>query len=404
MRDFTESSQLHEWMFSSVEELEKCRAKANQQAREYLAKPPDVQEASKASLAFSAPVYTAAKGYSKRQKKAPDTEDPTTAGPWKNAKEHPFITPNEEALLVAFYTSKVPMLIGPLAQVPRLRRESKVTATASMLLKRFFLSNSVMLHDPKAVMVAACFCATKIEDATADVRYLEDGTNLMNAPVSQAEILPAELALLEGISFQLLCFHPFKPVVALTEDLRSFLKSEKGLPLVDNRHIAGEDLKPMYDAARAALDDIIVSDLPFLYTPGQLGLAAMIVANEDLNAKRKEKQRDGSNEEDDDDDDGVGLPNLDLLAYIRLRFSDERGHELEAAMKELVPMIRELKEGKHGCANQNVDMTELKNVHKRLKKCRGWGKKDNDKKDKKSKKRSKEDGGDDEPKKKKAKS
>jgi cyclin H len=87
-----------------------------------------------------------------------------------SADGHPFLTAQEEGLLVAFYASKLPSLIGPMAQVPRLRRDVKVAATASLLFRRFYLSNSVMLHDPKAVMVAAAFLGSKVEDATSDVR------------------------------------------------------------------------------------------------------------------------------------------------------------------------------------------------------------------------------------------
>ena len=87
-------------------------------------------------------------------------------------------------------------------------------------------------------------------------------------------------------------------------------------------------------------------------------------------------------------------------------------------MKTLVPMLKELREGKHGCGNHNIDMTEIKKIHKKLKKCRGWGKSNthsssssSSKKEKKNKKRSSADpennggagGEDQQPKKKKAK-
>ena len=70
-----------------------------------------------------------------------------------------------------FYAAKLPSLIGPLAQLPRLRREVKVSATAALLFRRFYLSNSVMLFDPKAIMVAAAFLASKVEDAMSPVSF-----------------------------------------------------------------------------------------------------------------------------------------------------------------------------------------------------------------------------------------
>jgi cyclin H len=67
--------------------------------------------------------------------------------------------------------------------LPRCKRDAKVAATASLLFRRFYLSNSVMMHDPKTMLAAAAFLAAKVEDCMLDVRYLEMGTKEMNAPV-----------------------------------------------------------------------------------------------------------------------------------------------------------------------------------------------------------------------------
>jgi len=165
MVDYEDSSQLKLWMFKP-EQLEKCRERANRQARVLLAKPSE--ETAEGETKPPPPVYSFAAGYAQKLKDM-DTDDDNV--PTQTAKGHDFVTPQEEALLVAFYASKLPSLIGPLAQVPRLRRDVKVTATAALLFRRFFLSNSVMVYDPKAVMVAAAFLGSKAEDATSDVSF-----------------------------------------------------------------------------------------------------------------------------------------------------------------------------------------------------------------------------------------
>ena len=186
---------------------------------------------------------------------------------------------------------------------------------------------------------------------------------MMNAPVTVAEIVPAELALLTGINFDLLCFHPYKAVLAFTEDLRTYLKSEKGKSLAhfppgQNRPVIGQDLKPMHDMARKIIDDVIVSDVPLMYSPGQVGLAALMVANEALQH-----------------DSNVDVPNIDLLGYVQQRFDDKVNKEfMKQEMTDLCAMLQGLQEGKHGCGNHNADMNALKAVHKKLKKCRLWGK------------------------------
>jgi len=50
----------------------------------------------------------------------------------------------------------------------------------------------------------------------------------MQAPVTIQEILNAEVSLIDGLDFDLMCFHPYKAVLAFTEDLRTYLKSDKG--------------------------------------------------------------------------------------------------------------------------------------------------------------------------------
>jgi cyclin H len=364
MCDPADSSQIKAWLFLP-EDLCLCRARANRVARLYLANKSATEnsgdEGSNKTTTINPPVECFARDFSKKKEEFSKEED----GPLQTSDGNVFLTPDEEALLVSFYASKLPSLIGPMAQLPRLRRESKVPATAAMLLRRFYLSNSVMMHDPKTIMVSSAFLAAKVEDAMTDVRYLEEGTNLMNSPVTLSEIIPAEINLLSGVNFELLCFHPYKAVLAITEDLRTYLKSEKGRSLVkfsdgSDRPIVGQDLKPMHDAAQAIVNDVVISDIPLLYTPGQIGLAALMVANE------KQEDKDG-------------IPQIDLLGYLSQRFEDADIGKMSSLLRDIGTKLQELKEGKYGCVG-TVDMQILKGIHKKLKKCRIWGLKEKKKK------------------------
>jgi cyclin H len=354
----------------SPERLDSCRSRANRVARKtlthLLASQAGADESSSSKPA-NIPVEKFARDFEEKHKSYQSEDE----GPWETPDGNTFLNPSEEELLISFYASKLPSLIGPLAQVQRLRRESKVPATAAMLLRRFFMSNSVMIHDPKVIMVAAAFLAAKVEDSTTDIRYLEEGTNRMNAPVTSSEIIPAEITLLSGVNFELFCFHPYKAVLSITEDMRTYLKSEKGRALVtfadgNDRPIVGPDLKPMHDAAQAIVNDVIVSDIPLLYPPAQVGLAALMVANE---------QQEGSGD----------IPTIDMLGYLSQRFEDADIDGVSSVLREISTMLRELKDGKHGCANHNVDLQKLKGIHKKLKKCRLWGAKDKKQKRKKEK-------------------
>ena len=415
------------WLLSESQ-LDECRTRANREGVRYLQKlvafqtsagGDDGTKDTKAESKPEPPVKWFASRYAQRcldgdnsngMEVDQDDEDQsadTTSADLPN----PPLTPEEELLLVQFYSGKIPDLIGPAAVLSRLRRDVKVTATASALFRRFYLSNSVMTHDPKAMMVASAFLASKVEDATVDIRYLEEATKQMQAPVTQTEIIDAEIALVSGVHFELLCFHPYKTVLAYTEDLRTYLKTDQGKVLAtfppgnEDRPVVGEDLRPMHDEARSVVDDACVSDVILLASPGQIGLAAMVVANEDLQAeqeKRKQAKAGGTGREEESQRPIV--PNIDLLGYLDSRFADQGNEkarqELRSQISGTCDMLRALREGKYGCGNHGIDMVKLKEVHKKWKKCRGGAEKT---KKKKKKKRKAEEGGDGESEAKKAK-
>lgn len=415
------------WLLSGTQ-LDECRTRANREGVRYLQKlvafqtsagGDDGTKDTKAESKPEPPVKWFASGYAQRcldgdnsngMEVDQDDEEQSADITWAGLPNPP-LSPEEELLLVQFYSGKVPDLIGPAAVLSRLRRDVKVTATASALFRRFYLSNSVMTHDPKAMMVASAFLASKVEDATVDIRYLEEATKQMQAPVTQTEIIDAEIALVSGVHFELLCFHPYKTVLAYTEDLRTYLKTDHGKVLAtfppgnEDRPVVGEDLRPMHDEARSVVDDACVSDVIMLASPGQIGLAAMVVANEDLQAeqeKRKQAKAGGTGGEEESQRPIV--PNIDLLGYLDSRFADQGNEkarqELQSQISGTCDMLRALREGKYGCGDHGIDMVKLKEVHKKWKKCRGGAEKI---KKKKKKKRKAEEGGDGESEAKKAK-
>lgn len=163
--------------------------------------------------------------------------------------------------------------------------------------------------------------------------------------------------------------------MAYTEDLRTYLKTEKGRKWATfsggnkNRPIVGEDLRPMHDEARRIVDDACVSDVTLLASPGQIGLAAMIVANEELQLSQ---QRQLWQPQQQSDGEPI-VPDIDLLGYVASRF-DDRGNgdhnKLRSRITGVCDMLKALRNGKYGCGNHGIDLLKLKAVHKKLKKCR----------------------------------
>ncbi len=303
---------------------------------------------------------------------------------------HPLLSPADEAALISFYCSKIPLLIGPRALLPRCRRDAKVAATACLLFRRFYLSNSVMMHDPKSMLAAAAFLASKVEDCMILVGYLEMGTKEMDAPVPLDEILDAEINLIEGIDFDLLVFSPYKMVLSYTEDLRTFLKTGRGMRLITfpdqdgvdvrRRQLVGEDLRPILDVAMKICDDVIVSDIPLIFAPGEVGLAALMIANEYVSANSQDEE--STNADGIDKGERSQCPRIDIMGYVQSRFhANESEVKVDVAaidavarrVAKLGELIRELKEGKLGCGTYGLNLEKLKGINKKLKKCRAWG-------------------------------
>mmetsp|Transcript_34276 Transcript_34276/g.82900 ORF Transcript_34276/g.82900 Transcript_34276/m.82900 type:complete len:447 (-) Transcript_34276:359-1699(-) len=438
---YKETSQAIKWQLSSQIELNSLRDHANRRARDVLSGDADRSATSAADDGGDSQMEDATNGggardnggsssttrdplevygFSETRGKRPKvvaTDDDDDAiitdarlmqesdpdyGPTQTSKGgHPLLALADESSLISFFCSKIPLLIGPHATLPRCRRDAKVAATACLLFRRFYLSNSVMAHDPKCMLAAAAFLATKVEDCMILAGYLEMGTKEMNAPVPMNDILDAEVKLVKGIDFDLLVFSPYKTVLSYTEDLRTFLKTDRGRGLISfsgqdggQGQLAGEDLRPMHNAAMKICDDVIVSDIPMLFAPGEVGLAALMIANEYVSRNDEVASNSGDGNADGE---SPRTPQIDIMGYIRLRFQDTNESEVnvDAAaisavtrrVSKLGEMVRELKEGKHGCGNYEVDMDALKGLNKKLKKCRAWG--ISDKKDGKKKKKKK---------------
>jgi Cyclin, N-terminal domain/Cyclin C-terminal domain len=474
MVDYQDSSQLHNWLFGTDYELYSCRARANYEARKFLldvsvlrnngkikrnsTNDKNIHDGGTSNIFPTGSTVDNTSTNSPGQQSSTGRDENSTIptvppishfacipsdrketvqqqqqlidgsdgdndsnhgwydvnGPLEDVNGKKFLNVKQECVILNFYVSKLGSIIGPNANIPRLRRESKVLATAALLLKRFYLSNSVMLFDPKTIMVAAAFLASKVEDVTADIRNIEEATKEINSPISIQQIVQAENYLLSGIHFYLLCFHPYKALLALTEDLRTFLKSSVGREIVTtstpissdvtntditkpNPIITGQDLKPIYDTARAQLDDIIISDLPLLYTPGQIGLASLIASQEIvLDLFSQTTGADGhSNTGTQQPSVSQSPPKIDIMTYVKLRFpkghdntssskSIEKNNRIETdndddpypwlpeCLKVLTSRIRQLKDGLYGCGYYMTDISELKKTHKKLKKVRFW--------------------------------
>ena len=82
----------------------------------------------------------------------------------------PKLSPEENNSILRFHANQICKLVGPSALFPQLRRSSNVVATAIMLFRRFYLSNSVLDFDCRHLATAAVMSGSGVTSAVSITR------------------------------------------------------------------------------------------------------------------------------------------------------------------------------------------------------------------------------------------
>ncbi|KAK9320237.1 cyclin-like protein [Lipomyces orientalis] len=171
-----------------------------------------------------------------------------------------FLSVEEEQDLVLYYCGKVQDMAG-VFKLP-----SHVKATAISYLKRFYLRYSVMDYHPKNVLHTCLFLAAKAENHFISI---ESFTQLL-AKVTPESILELEFTVVQALSFTLMVHHAFNPIHGYFLDIQSVFPARI------------DEIGAAHDAARRFANDSLFSDVAFMFTPPQIALAALAMANDAL--------------------------------------------------------------------------------------------------------------------------
>lgn len=175
-----------------------------------------------------------------------------------------FLTPHEEAQAVSYFAKKSQDIAG------FFKFQSQVRSTAISYLKRFYLLHSVMEYHPKTIMLTCLFLAAKVENSFIGIKSFSHPI-----PKTTPEaILEYEFLVIQTMEFTLMCHHGFKPLYGFFLDVQSFL------PKLDNSRLGTS-----YDKAKRLLNDVVLSDAPFHFTPPQLALMCLWVSDAELTEK-----------------------------------------------------------------------------------------------------------------------
>jgi cyclin H len=188
------------------------------------------------------------------------------------------ITLEEEIHLVEYYAVKL-IEVGKALKAP-----SKVICTACTYLKRFYIGKTSWEYDPQFLVLACLYLASKVEDC-----YMAADELSTHVGMPTGAILKLELPLLQGLHFDLQVFHVHK---ALEGIMSSFTIEESVL-------------KDVRAKANSVIDEFLSSDAILLFTPGQIALKALLVADPAIEAD-PQYQKLVLGQHDDTDDSVAG--------------------------------------------------------------------------------------------------
>lgn len=172
-----------------------------------------------------------------------------------------FLTPADEHQLVTFYTVQL------LKAASFCDLQTDARATAAVFLKRFYVTNSIMTYPPSTMIKTALFFGAKAEGFYLRVGKIADKIK----GTTPEEILAGEFLLCEGIRFAFDVRHPFRGLEGAVMELRRH-------PDLDDARISDAHRR-----ARAILKfSPLVTDAYFHYTPSQIMMAALSIADHGL--------------------------------------------------------------------------------------------------------------------------
>lgn len=288
MIPFAQSSHCRDWLFTSEDALRKRKQECNDKAFGKVIAQIDRQAAAKLAEGGDASIEE------KRQK----------------AISARTLSIEEEDLIKKWYATKI-------REFGQLGLPEKVLGTATIYFKRFFLSNAITHHDLRHIMLASIYLAAKVEEVVLPVDNIAGPVN-----AKKEDVLAMEIPLLEGLQFDLIVHLPYNPLHGFIIDLK-----ESTSPPASPEKLQGR--------ARRHINDLLITDAPFLYPPAQLALAALRKASEE-----------------------EGYP---LAEYMHSRFHTNAGYDqLRLNVEAIQKYITE---------GGQMDVSRVKKIDRKLKKC-----------------------------------
>lgn len=187
------------------------------------------------------------------------------------------VTAQEELKLINLYAKKVQMI------AQRLNLPTEIVATSITFFRRFYLENSVLKFEPKAIVLTTIFLACKSDNYFIGIDSFCEKTR-----GSKEQILKYEFPLLESLKFSLLSHHPYRPLHGFFLDIQVVLHGKVDLSYMGH----------IYDRCKKRITEALLTDAVYLYSPPQITLAALMLEDEALTTRYLELKFHGNSTTD----------------------------------------------------------------------------------------------------------
>ncbi|KAM0232319.1 hypothetical protein ACHAP5_010749 [Fusarium lateritium] len=172
-----------------------------------------------------------------------------------------FLTPDEEARLVKFFTVEL-IRAAQFCELP-----TEIRATAAIFLRRFYVTNSVMTYPATDLLKTSLFFGCKAEGFFYKLNAFSE--KFPNTTGEQ--ILAGEFLLCQGIRFAFDVRHPFRALEGAILELRRRLPDEE--TRINKAHARARDILKFSP---------LVTDAYFHYAPSQIMMAALSIVDHGL--------------------------------------------------------------------------------------------------------------------------
>ncbi|KAI3394227.1 hypothetical protein diail_3002 [Diaporthe ilicicola] len=269
---FRQSTQFRLWSFSPAQ-LAELRAKTNNLARQNISDRLASSTASSSTVPSANPsgsntpipttnTSTPATDPTQVSAAAAPADVPTESTSSSNKPPPPeFLTPAEEEQLLRFYTVEC-LRAAEFCQLP-----TEIRATSAIFLRRFFVTHSIMTYPPTKMLKTCLFYGSKAENSYPRVNsFAEKFPN-----TTGEEILAGEFLLCQGLRFAFDVRHPYRALEGAIMQLRSF--GDVDDMKISRAQTRGRDILKFSP---------LVTDAYFHYTPSQIMLATLSMADNEL--------------------------------------------------------------------------------------------------------------------------